>query len=134
VASKKLWQNRGVSLDWGKLYALASAEVEKTLMALPKPLRERAKELAVTFERQPNKDLQADGIEMDTLGLFTGAEFVEEGNVPLPPQIILFLENLWEFAEGNEKIFQEETRKTFLHELGHYLGLDEDELTERGLE
>ena len=79
-------------------------------------------------------DLQADGIEADTLGLFTGPEFADEGNVPLPPQIILFLDNLWNFAAGNEEIFCEEVRTTFLHELGHYLGLDEDELTERGLE
>jgi len=68
------------------------------------------------------------------LGLFTGPEFADEGKVPLPPQIILFLENLWDFAEGNEGIFCEEVRTTFLHELGHYLGLDEGELTERGLE
>ncbi len=113
---------------------MASEEVEATLTALPKPLRDRARQLPVTLERVPNAGLQADGIEPDTLGLFTGAEFAEEGNVPLPPQIILFLENLWDLAEGDEKIFREEVRTTFLHELGHYLGLDEDELTERGLE
>jgi predicted Zn-dependent protease with MMP-like domain len=66
--------------------------------------------------------------------LFTGPEFADEGNVPMPPQIILFLENLWGFAKGDEGIFRGEVRTTFLHELGHYLGLDEDELTERGLE
>ena len=113
---------------------MASAEVEATLAALPKPLRERAKQLPVTLERVPNAGLQADGIEPDTLGLFTGPEFAEEGNVPMPPQIILFLENLWDLAEDDEKIFREEVQTTFLHELGHYLGLDEDELTERGLE
>ena len=114
--------------------AIASAEVEMTLAVLPKPLRERAKKLPVTFERQPNADLQADGIEANTLGLFTGPEFADEENVPLPPQIILFLENLWDFAEDDEKFFHEEVRTTLLHELGHYLGLDEDELIERGLE
>jgi len=123
-----------VNLDWKKLCVLASAEVEKTLLALPKPLRERAEKLPVTLERQPNAGLQADGIEPDTLGLFTGPEFADEENVPMPPQIILFLENIWDVAETNEKHFREEVRTTFLHELGHYLGLDEDELTERGLE
>lgn len=120
--------------NWEKLCAVASEEVEETLLALPKPLRERAKQLPVTLERIPNAGLQADGIEPDTLGLFTGAEFAEEGNVPMPPQIILFLENLWDLSEGEEQIFRQEVRTTFLHELGHYLGLDEDELTERGLE
>ena len=116
------------------MQALALAEVEATLEALPKPLRERAEKVPATFERQPNAGLQADGIEPDTLGLFTGPEFADEGNVPLPPQIILFLENLWDFAEGDEEIFRDEVHTTFLHELGHYLGLGEDELTERGLE
>ena len=123
-----------MNANWKKLQALALAEVEATLASLPKPLRERAERLPVTFERQPNAGLQADGIEADTLGLFTGPEFADEGNVPMPPQIILFLENLWDVAEGDEEIFNEEVRTTFLHELGHYLGLDEDELTERGLE
>jgi predicted Zn-dependent protease with MMP-like domain len=123
-----------VNANWKKLQAFASAEVEATLAALPQPLRKRAEKLPVTFERQPNAGLQADGIEPDTLGLFVGPEFADEGQVPLPPQIILFLENLWDFSEGDEEIFRDEIRTTFLHELGHYLGLGEDELTERGLE
>ena len=123
-----------VGVNWKKVQALALAEVEETLAALPMPLRERAEKLPVTFERQPNADLVADGIEVDTLGMFTGAEFADEGSVPMPPQIILFLENLWDFAEGDEEFFRDEVHTTFLHELGHYLGLDEDELTERGLE
>lgn len=123
-----------VIYDWEKLCGMASEEVEATLAALPGPLRERAKQLPVTLERIPNAGLRADGIEPDTLGLFTGPEFAEEGQVPLPPQIILFLENLWDLAEGEEKVFREEVQTTFLHELGHYLGLDEDGLTERGLE
>jgi len=126
--------NCRVNLNWGKLCAVASEEVEGILAALPRPLRERARQLPVTLERIPNAGLQADGIEPDTLGLFTGPEFAEEGQVPLPPQIILFLENLWDLSESDEEIFREEVRRTFLHELGHYLGLDEDELTERGLE
>ena len=117
-----------------QLKALALAEVDATLAALPAPLREQAQKLPVTFERRPNRALQADGIEPDTLGLFVGPDFADEGAVPLPPQIILFLENIRELAEDDEEIFRDEVHTTFLHELGHYLGLDEDELTERGLE
>ncbi len=123
-----------MNLNWEKLCDIALTEVEGTLAALPEPLRERAEKLPVIFERQPNAELQADGIEADTLGLFTGAEFVEENDVPLPPQIILYLENIWDAAETNEKRFREEVRTTFLHELGHYLGMDENDLIERGLE
>lgn len=113
---------------------LALAEVEATLAELPTPLREQAQKLPVTFERAPNVGLQADGIESDTLGLFTGLEFADEGASVLPPQIILFLENLWDFAEGDEEVFCEEVHTTFLHELGHFLGLNEEDLTERGLD
>ena len=122
----------GLSLK--KLEAIAAEEVEATLAALPAPLQQQARKLPVTFEPQPNRALQADGIEPDTLGLFTGPEFADEEHSTLPPQIILFLENLWDEAEGVEEFFREEVRTTFLHELGHYLGLDEDGLTERGLE
>jgi predicted Zn-dependent protease with MMP-like domain len=123
-----------VKADWKHLQELALAEIEATLAALPKPLGEQARRLPVTFEKVPNTGLQADGIEADTLGLFTGAEFADEGASVLPPQIILFLENLWEFAGGDEAVFCEEVHTTYLHELGHYLGLDEDDLTERGLD
>jgi predicted Zn-dependent protease with MMP-like domain len=123
-----------VKMDWNKLQALALQEIEATLAELPKPLREQARKLPVTFERVPNAGLQADGIEVDTLGLFTGAEFADSGAAVLPPQIILFLENLWDFAEGDEEVFCDEVHTTFLHELGHFLGLGEDDLTERGLE
>ena len=125
---------RYMDTHWKQLQAVASSEVEALLMALPAPLRERAEKLPVTFQRWPNAGLQADGIELDTLGLFTGPEFAHEGMVPLPPQIILFLENIWDFAEENPEVFKREIRTTFLHELGHYLGLDEDDLTWRGLD
>ena len=120
--------------DWRKLQQLALAEIEATLAELPKPLREQAQKLPVTFERVPNAELQTDGIAPDTLGLFTGAEFADEGASVLPPQIILFLENLRDVAEGNEEVFCEEVHNTFLHELGHFFGLDETDLMERGLD
>lgn len=123
-----------MSDHWNKLQSLALDEVEATLLALPEPLREQARQLPVTLERAPNAELQADGIEADTLGLFVGPEFAAEGQVPMPPQIILFLENIWDMAEQDEGWFADEVGTTYLHELGHYLGLDEDELMERGLE
>jgi predicted Zn-dependent protease with MMP-like domain len=123
-----------VKADWKKLCALATEEVEATMAELPEPLRERAVKLPVTLERVPNSGLQADGIAPDTLGLFTGAEFADEESVPMPAQIILFIGNLWDFAGEDEEVFCDEVHTTFLHELGHFLGLDEDDLFDRGLE
>lgn len=103
---------------------------------LPRSLRNAARQLPVTYERVPGPDLVQDGIEPDTLGLFVGPSFAEEdvSASPLPAQIILFLDNLWEMAEGDRDIFEEEVHTTYLHELGHYLGLGEDELFDRGLD
>jgi predicted Zn-dependent protease with MMP-like domain len=123
-----------MKFNWDEACRVALAEVQSTLEELPRPVLERARPLPVTLERRPNAALQADGILEDTLGLFVGAEFADEGNVPMPSQIILFLENLWEISEGDTEVFREEVRTTYLHELGHYLGLDEDGLIERGLE
>ena len=117
-----------------KLEKLAADEVDAVLAALPAPLIDPARQVPVLFERLPDRELQKSGIEADTLGLFTGPELAHEGDEPMPPQIILFLENLWDEAEGNESTFRNEVRITYLHELGHYLGLDEDDLFERGLE
>jgi predicted Zn-dependent protease with MMP-like domain len=75
-----------------------------------------------------------EGEDPDLLGLFVGPALADPDESPLPPQIILFLENLWEFSDGHEDRFREEIRTTYLHELGHYLGLDELDLEKRGLE
>jgi predicted Zn-dependent protease with MMP-like domain len=120
--------------DWNRLQQLALEEVEATLDELPPELRARARQLPVTLEVVPNAGLIKDGIEADTLGLFVGPEFAEEGHVPMPPQIILFLKNLWEFSEADESSYCDEVATTYLHELGHYLGLDEDDLSDRGLD
>jgi len=117
-----------------KLEKLAVDEVETVLAALPAPLAGPARQVPVLFERLPDREMQESGVEADTLGLFTGPELACEGDEPMPPQIILFLENLWDEAESSESAFRNEVRITYLHELGHYLGLDEDDLMERGLE
>ena len=118
---------------WDRLVELARAEVAQTIAELPDDLRPRAAALPVLYEKLPAQAIIDDGIEPDTLGLFVGGEFVHEGEVPLPAQIILFLENIHEMVESDEQEFCAEVHITYLHELGHYLGLDEDELEERGL-
>jgi predicted Zn-dependent protease with MMP-like domain len=118
---------------WPQLLSLAQREVAETLRDLPAELRKPASALPVTYERRPNKAILDDGYEDDLLGLFIGSPIYEPGSSPLPPQIILFLENLADFAEGDTEAFLEEVNITYLHELGHYLGLDEDDLDERGL-
>jgi predicted Zn-dependent protease with MMP-like domain len=123
-----------MSQHWIKLQSTAQAEVESTLAALPAPLRQQAAPLPVSYEARPARHLLNEGFESDLLGLFIGPALAEPDESPLPPQIILFLENIWEMVEGDEESYRDEIRTTYLHELGHYLGLDEIDLEERGLE
>jgi predicted Zn-dependent protease with MMP-like domain len=118
------------------LLEIAQAEVRGTLRRLPRPLRPHAEALPVVYEPRPNEAILADGWEPDLLGLFVGKAYGEEesGYADVPSQILLFLDNLWDFAEGDEQIYREEVATTYLHELGHYLGLDELDLEERGLD
>lgn len=120
---------------WNRILALAQEEVRATIEALPGELRERAQPLPVVYERVPSAEMLDEVVEQDTLGLFVGEAFPdgEGGPSPLPPQILLFLENLWDFAERDEEIYLDEVHITYIHELGHYLGLNEEELEERGL-
>ena len=127
-------QHSHVNIEWDALCELTAAEIKATIGQLPKPLREQAEKLPVTLEMVPSAELQGDGITPDTLGMFTGAELSDDAGSIMPPQIILFLNNLWDFSGCDRVAFREEVRTTLLHELGHFLGLNEDDLTDRGLE
>jgi predicted Zn-dependent protease with MMP-like domain len=122
-------------MNWEFLHSRAQAVVLATQAALPDDLRDEALHVPVIFEAHPSPELLADGADMDTLGFFIGPErdLADTGSDPIPPHILIYLENLWEFADGEVAVYEEETRITYLHELGHYLGLDEAELEARGL-
>ncbi len=116
--------------------ALAQEVVAAALRRLPGEVRTVAESVPVCFEPHPNAAILAEGWEPDILGLFVGHEHLGELSdaQPLPPQILIFLANIWDLAEGDEAVYRDEIRLTYLHELGHYLGWDEEEIAERGLE
>ena len=123
-------------MNLARLERMAKMEVEALRRKLPREMSRRAGEVPVVAMARPTKMVRDDGVDPDLRGLFVGpncAEGVESGD-PLPPEILLFLENIWDYAEGDEEIFREEVRVTYFHELGHYIGLEEGELEDRGLE
>lgn len=121
---------------WNYRLQLAQEVVDGLLRSLPPRLRSETESIPVTFEPSPSVDQIADGIEPDTLGLFVGEAFPElhADGPALPSQVVLYLDNIWDFVEGNKEAYQDEIRTTLLHELGHFLGLDESDLEARGLE
>ena len=114
---------------------LAQQVVSRTLAALPVELREAAAECPVELvDMAACLRAEAD-LEADLLGLFEGNSRLD-GQPEMPeqlPRIRLFLDNLWDYAEHDVVVYRDEVKTTLLHELGHYLGLDEDEIEARGL-
>lgn len=123
-------------MESDRLIAIAADTVGAAQRRLPPEIRALARGVAVHYEQVAGPDLIAEGFEPDILGLFTGAPHGTElaQDLPAPPQILLFIESLWDFAADDLDVFRDEVRITYLHELGHYLGWDEDELAARGLD
>jgi predicted Zn-dependent protease with MMP-like domain len=119
-----------------RLIAMAQQVVLAAQKRLPAEVRAVAETVPVCYEPHPNDAILAEGWEPDILGLFVGHEHLGELSEaqPLPPQILIFFANIWDMAEGDEEVYRDEIRLTYLHELGHYLGWDEDEIARRGLE
>jgi predicted Zn-dependent protease with MMP-like domain len=111
----------------------AEREVRRCLDELPPELRAEAEGIPVHFTARPDP---GSGLDPDLLGLFSGDPVYAGGEtlVPEVTRIDLYLDNLWEYAGLDPSVFVEEVRVTYLHELGHFFGWDEDDLSERGLE
>jgi len=123
-------------MSFEELVRRAARVVARLQKRLPPEIAPLARGVPVHYEAVPSESVLEDGFEPDILGLFSGNPYGSEyrESDPAPPQIFLYLENLWDFAEGDLRAFGEELRVTYLHELGHYLGWDEEALAERGLD
>lgn len=120
---------------WQQRSETARRVVDETIRALPDDVRLHAENLALELETVPSEAIRQEGFPRDLLGLFSGRSLRDpQDNALREPSITLFLDNLWAFAGHDWDAFEEEVGTTFLHELGHYLGLDEDDLAERELE
>lgn len=119
-----------------RLVSIATEAVAAARRELPPDVREAARAVAVLFEAGPGEDVLAEGFEPDLLGLFSGSALGTEfsGEIPEPPRIFLYTANLWDHAGGDLDAFRAEARLTYLHELGHFLGWDEDQVSARGLD
>jgi predicted Zn-dependent protease with MMP-like domain len=119
-----------------RLVSMAAEAVAAAQRELPPEIREVAKAVPVRFEPAPDPAILAEGFEPDLLGLFAGNPVGTEFSTgdPSPPRIYLYTANLWDFAEEDVGIFRDEVRLTYLHELGHFLGWDEEQLAARGLD
>jgi predicted Zn-dependent protease with MMP-like domain len=121
-------------MNFETLSRWAEEELEALVKVLPSDVREAAAQVPVSMEEKPGHGAFDDELQGDELGIFEGPSSEEEVDASDMPRIRLFLMNLWEWTDRDEQDFRDEVGTTFLHELGHYLGWDEDEVSQRGLE
>ena len=114
--------------------------VEAALEELPDKVRAYLANVVITVEDLPaDEDLRASDppLSPGSLGLFRGAPWGQKGSADpwshLPSAIVIYQRNL-ERTVGSREELVEEVRITLLHEVLHFLGLDEEELAERGLD
>lgn len=107
-----------------------SREYASLLKKLPPDVSEQAGNIAFIIEDRPSGDAND-----DTLGLYEGIPLAESTvtDLTIPGRIIIYRIPLMESCTGIRDL-RKEIRITILHELGHHLGFDEDELAERGLD
>jgi len=109
--------------------------VERALRKLPRHFREKLANIAVVVEDWADDDtLEEMGIDPpDTLyGLYRGIDLTRRdssyGNV-LPDTITIYQGPIEEDCASDEEM-SDVVRETVMHELGHYFGLDDDQLHE----
>jgi predicted Zn-dependent protease with MMP-like domain len=114
--------------------------VEDALERLPAPVRGYLSNVAIAVEDLPADDdlLASDPpLSPGILGIFRGSPLGEKGSMDpwshFPSSIVLYQKNLERAAADRAELI-EEIGVTLVHEVGHFLGLDEDELWERGLD
>lgn len=112
--------------------------VARVAAELPPELRAALHELPVVIQDLPGLALvrgSAGEVHPDTLGLYVGTHLLERshlGPAEDPPAIYIYRRNLERFVTDRAAL-EEEIRNTLLHEFGHHLGYDEDDLDALGL-
>jgi len=105
--------------------------VEETLDSLPQEFRSRIRNVAVLVEDvPPNQPSPQAGRQRLLLGLFHGVPTTKKSifDLPMgPDHIVLYQKNI-EAVCSSEAEVREQIRLTLIHELGHYFGMDENQL------
>lgn len=107
---------------------------EDAIAGVPEQFRELLRGVPIVLEPRPHVDLVSEGFDPRSLGLFEGLEHAHQagGDHRAPTRIVLFHANLLADFPDPEALV-EEIEITLLHEIGHFFGLDEDDVERLGL-
>ena len=106
--------------------------VEEVLDSLPQEFRSRIRNVAVLVEDvPPNRPSRRSGSQRQLLlGIFHGVPMTKKSVFDLPTgpdHIVLYQKNI-EAVCASEAEVRQQIRLTVIHELGHYFGMDENQL------
>ncbi len=111
--------------------------VQRALDRIPEPFQAAMDNLVITVEKRPSKALLASmGLPPDEplFGVFDGVPLTERSAMdpPLyPDRIVLFQEPLEAYCRSLAEL-EREIEITLVHEMAHYLGMEEAEIEALG--
>jgi predicted Zn-dependent protease with MMP-like domain len=115
--------------------AAFDALVQEAVSDLPSFFRQKLKNIAIVIEDEPPPELAAQHPGKLLLGLYHGVHPQNRSVWAMrlaPDMIYIYQKNIERVGRTLEGI-REQVRKTVMHEIGHYFGLDEDRVRELGL-
>jgi predicted Zn-dependent protease with MMP-like domain len=108
--------------------------VEEALDSLPQEFRSRIKNVAILVEDfPPNQSPPQPGQQLRLLlGIFHGVPATKKSvfDLPIgPAHIVLYQKNIEAVCSSGAEVRQQ-IRQTLMHELGHYFGMTEEQLSD----
>ncbi len=113
--------------------------VQRAIRRIPHEIRQHLDNVLISVQESPSPEiLEAMGLPPDEplLGLYQGASLLERSAVypPLyPDTIFIFQKPLEEMCETIGEL-EEQIEITVVHEVAHFIGIDEERLIELGYE
>jgi predicted Zn-dependent protease with MMP-like domain len=109
--------------------------VHEAVADLPAFFRQKLENVAMIVEDEPSPELAAQYPGRLLLGLYRGVHPQNRSvwNLKLSPDLIYIFQRNIERVARTEEAIRQQVRKTVMHEIGHYFGLDEAELRRLGL-
>lgn len=113
--------------------------VQEAIGSIPEEFLDELENVAILLADEPHpNDFDGDGYfteEGDLLGLYDGVSLDERadgyGFADSPDTITVFKGPHERLSDDREEVI-DEIRKTVIHEIGHYFGMDEDQVDEMG--
>jgi len=121
-----------VGLPWRVSWPRFVRLVDEAAADLPAPLRDALEEVGLVLADYADPVLLRESEDIELLGLFEGVPRAEGGHGEITPTIFVW-RRAHEHVCGDAEELAHELRRTLYHELGHYLGYDEDHLHELGM-